>query len=220
MYCQKCGKQIADDAMFCQYCGSEVHSKIQYEKDTKKCPNCGGLIYALETKCKFCGYEIDADIPDSVKDFEKKLTEVLNAPKEKTKRKWYDAIEPDENAKKAIQLIRNYAIPNNTADILDFLILAVSNIVPSAFDEFNGTNVQKETDKHLSEAWISKYQQAVQKAKVLGMEQDKIDRAEQFYNEKMRQVKKEKAKVPIFLLAMFAGIILMFALMIIGFRHM
>lgn len=29
MFCQKCGKEIADDAQFCQFCGQQVNGAIQ-----------------------------------------------------------------------------------------------------------------------------------------------------------------------------------------------
>lgn len=34
MYCNKCGKQIADDSMFCNYCGVKI--EISQQKETNK----------------------------------------------------------------------------------------------------------------------------------------------------------------------------------------
>lgn len=31
MFCQKCGKEIADGAQFCQYCGQQVNGAIQQQ---------------------------------------------------------------------------------------------------------------------------------------------------------------------------------------------
>jgi len=210
MYCKSCGKELPDNAAFCIHCGTATDSNNDKDQKSNKCPNCGGLLASFENKCKFCGHEIISDIPSSVKEFELKIVEISNMP-EKKQSIWRSGY-VTEKTNKIANLIKNYAIPNNPADIMDFMILAVSNIDPSAYDEINNTP-EKINNRVTNDAWISKYEQALQKALMIMGRNENIDRIEALFKEKQIKIKKEKRKTPIFLFILFAGIILILALM-------
>lgn len=55
MFCNKCGKEIRNDAKFCNHCGIEVR-KVEVEK---KCQICGAINRNDEKYCKVCGSQID-----------------------------------------------------------------------------------------------------------------------------------------------------------------
>lgn len=50
MYCEKCGKRIADDSLFCNYCGEMLK-----KHDNMLCPNCGCTFAADQLYCDRCG---------------------------------------------------------------------------------------------------------------------------------------------------------------------
>ena len=67
-------------------------------------------------------------------------------------------------------MIQNFSIPNTKEDMLEFMILATSNVNLKAFDAFNPP---KASEKALTDAWASKAKQVYEKARLsYGSEQD------------------------------------------------
>ena len=87
-------------------------------------------------KCVFCNYEIR----------ERNVSETLQ--------KFCIELSESQNESEKASYIRNYPIPNSKEDILEFMILASSNI--------NG-----ESNITVFEAWSAKLEQAYQKAKMV-----------------------------------------------------
>ncbi len=61
MLCNKCGKNIADDAIFCSYCGQTVENKEQEtskEKSVFVCPNCNKEFDSENVFCDVCGFKL------------------------------------------------------------------------------------------------------------------------------------------------------------------
>lgn len=135
-FCTNCGKLIPDGANFCDGCGAScvVSDKEERKGDVYKCPNCGEPLKSFVAVCPSCNYEL-RDFSASVQKLYEKLEVVVSI---------------DEKA----MLIRNYPVPNTKEDILEFMILASSNI--------NG-----ETHKNLFDAWVSKFEQTYNKAKMV-----------------------------------------------------
>ena len=154
------------------------------------------------------------DIPNSLKVFEKRLNDLMSTP---NKKKIFSTELISERTEKIVQLIKNYVIPNNSTDIIDFMILAVTNITPTVYNDFNGNDADA---KAICEAWISKYEQAHQKAiMIMGNNQD-IDRIQNLYDSKIAMIKKERKKGNFLIWGMIGGmflfVIIMFALMFFG----
>lgn len=40
MFCNKCGKSIADDSAFCNYCRNPIQSEKPQDKQSVICPKC------------------------------------------------------------------------------------------------------------------------------------------------------------------------------------
>lgn len=47
MFCQKCGKEIADDAQFCQFCGQKFNQNIENKKGNSGSKAVGCLVIGL-----------------------------------------------------------------------------------------------------------------------------------------------------------------------------
>ena len=139
MFCSNCGNKLIDNAKFCNACGTKIvkesaeERKNTYDGEIHKCPNCGDTIDAYETVCEACGFELRG----------RKAVSVVHELAMK--------LEQTNDFRKKEELIRTFYIPNTKEDILEFFILATSNI------EVGGNDMK---------AWIAKLEQAYQKAEL------------------------------------------------------
>lgn len=222
MYCKKCGAKLDEDAVFCSICGEKQGSSEPLEKEQKKstrvqviegevhkCPNCGEVIGAFETKCPTCGLEFrDTKASTAVTEFSKQLDELENQRKGKSMTgvvgqafaSAFGVGQTDTIDKQIINLIRNFNVPNTKEDICEFLILACSNINDSVALAQNYSDVGCSSDlefkalKLINDAWIAKATQVYQKAQFsLGDSMD-FKRVEAIYLGKMDSFKKANEK--------------------------
>lgn len=154
-FCKNCGEAIANNAQEQQkpkreqpLAGNPTERKTVYEGYIHKCPSCGEVLEAFLSVCPTCGYEIrDAKSSSSVREFALKL-EAISAQKmpafeEKKsvmKMVFGKDFKEDDEAKEALRrfesqkddekasLIINFSVPNTKEDIMEFMILAASNI--------------------------------------------------------------------------------------------
>ena len=161
--CHNCGHSLAYGAKFCFECGSSVfstgnNSQRQQEWAGKifKCPSCGENLPSFTAICPACGHEFrGASSATSIRDFSLKL-ERANLDSEK------------------INLIRTFPIPNTKEDILEFMILA-------------STNIENSFQADVSEAWSVKFEQAYEKSQVIYGSLPEFERCHELF------VKKKKA---------------------------
>ena len=110
-FCFNCGNEIKEGSKFCNSCGAELqrNEKIDYTIKVMNCPQCGGAINTFLSKCESCGTEFRGlEVAKSVKEFAQKLTET--------------------DTDQRIALIKAFPIPNIKEDIIEYMILASSNI--------------------------------------------------------------------------------------------
>ena len=167
-FCINCGQELADDAKFCAGCGKAVNDnnssaqrKSVYDGELHKCPNCGEVLNSFVTNCPSCDYEIRGiSASSAVKEFAAQLTSA-KTQQEKT------------------AIIRNFPIPNTKEDIMEFMILASSNIT---------NNLEPD----ISAAWQSKIEQAYQKATILFQNEQELLKIQNIYTQVCEKLNKQK----------------------------
>lgn len=183
-YCIHCGKQLPDGAKFCAYCGKTVASanigndgerKVVYDGEIHKCPSCGAALPPFTAVCPSCGHEVrGVQTAQAVREFEARLAYIeskqMPAVQEKksvvkmvfgkdfndkdTVKEAKDHFE-EQKQKEKVSLIVNFAVPNSKEDILEFMILAASNI-----------DAKKGVKDEVSKAWLTKLNQVYKKAQL------------------------------------------------------
>lgn len=224
-YCINCGQELAEGAKFCANCGIavEVNSstnqrKTVYDGEIHKCPNCGNILGAYDSVCEVCGYERrGAKAVGSVRELQVKLENLYaKRPQRKVHTIFTQALRGGQISgvdDEIVGLIRNFSIPNNNEDIMEFIILASSNIDMKVY----GINSQRyqainPAQREISDAWLAKYEQAYQKARLMfGGTQDFLN-IQGVYEQKMREIKKRKWQLPLVLVCCIGGYLLLFAL--------
>ena len=215
-FCMNCGQQLPEGAKFCSNCGTATgeikveasQRKTVYEGDLHKCPNCGELINSFILVCPSCGHEFRGTIQrSSVRELATKLEEIENhRPPKKThtfKDEFlgtYGKFATEDEQK--INLIRNFAIPNTKEDILEFMILASSNIDMKLYGTETGTD-ETGAQRAISDAWMAKFEQAYRKAQISFSESPVFTTIQNIYSEKTKEVKKQKKKKEMELLLLF-----------------
>ena len=174
-FCSNCGVQLQEEAKFCSECGTPVtggniktaERKTVYEGEIHKCPKCGETLNSFVSVCTSCGYELRSKQDEgSVREFAEK-------------------IERAENDEQRIRMIRNFAIPNTKEDILEFVILA-------------STNISSEyTSEETAAAWMVKMEQCRHKADLLLSSDSDYGKIIGLYEKTKKKYKKTKRKEPV-----------------------
>lgn len=169
--------------------------KTVYEGEIYKCPNCGDILDAYESVCESCGWERrGSKATRSVQELSQKLQEIeINRPANK-KTVFRDLEAEGEIISKTdqqkIDLIKNFPIPNNKEDMYEFLVLAISNVDANTYGLSGGSN----THKAISNAWLSKLEQAYTKARVVFGKQPDFSEISVIYQEKQQEIAAVKKK--------------------------
>lgn len=130
-----------DGAKFCQKCGCptqanhKTYTQRQQEFAGKvyKCPNCGEVLKSFEVKCPACGCELrGAKASSAVKEFALKLEAIESRREYEPPRGFFRTLTTNEQLSKTdeqkVSLIKSFSVPNTTEDMLEFMILATSNV--------------------------------------------------------------------------------------------
>ena len=198
-FCRYCGSSTSEEIEETEEKKEETQRKQIYEGDMHKCPNCGELLKSFLSNCPACGHEVrNVQISDSIKELTTKLEKVdlremprsenksflkktfgidlkeLNGYAEAERKEFEEQKEKDK-----ANIIKNFPIPNAKEDVLEFMILASSNM-------------DKKVSKGIVyDAWKSKFEQAYQKAKLLFKDERIMIEIEQMHE----KVKKPKWKI-------------------------
>ena len=208
-YCTKCGRQLEPDAMFCANCGEKrtavvyvpEQRKTVYDGEIHKCPNCGEILNSFVLNCTACGYELrGVKSSNAVSELSINLQRIESLRNERNStaiRRGFFAKGSDDIDEQKINLIRNFTIPNTKEDILEFAVLAAANIDKTSYDDSYGYLSHKINTRRrdLSNAWMSKLEQAYQKAKIILAGDPRLYEIQAIYNSTHKSVKKEKSKI-------------------------
>ena len=162
-FCSNCGKELVSGAKFCFECGTPV-GKVEdttrrtvYSGEIHKCPSCGEVLGAFVSVCPSCGHELrGTQSASSIKDFLSKM-------------------ENSTTDEQRVILIRNFPIPNTKEDILEFMILA-------------STNISKEQRKNIFDAWTVKFAQCYEKTKLIFSNEKDFDKFQSIYEQTNKHI--------------------------------
>ena len=200
--------------------------KTVYEGKIYKCPQCGEVMKSFSANCPSCGHEIRGSrATTSVQEFAMKLEQIEQKQmphfEEKSsvmkmvfgkdfKGDDYDIqqakrdFEKRRKSEKA-SLISSFPIPNTKEDILEFMLLASSNI-----------NVKEGLDDEVTKAWLSKLDQVYEKARlILGNSPDFVQ-IKYIYDKKKAEIKNRKFKGLSIASYIVGGYILLFSILALG----
>lgn len=202
---------------------SYTKRKTTYEGEVYKCPNCGETLPSFTVKCPACGYEIrGTKSVSSVKEFAEKLQRIESqkAPVFREKDSWMKSVfgrdlkENDpakdtadrwEKQKKQeiATLIINFSIPNTKEDILEFMLLASSNI-----------DIKCDINDEVTKAWTMKLKQIYEKSKLLMAGDSDFDKIKMIYDKKRKEILFIKFKVFLLTAGIVIGIIFLWGLLV------
>ena len=213
MFCSNCGTKLNEGAKFCHGCGFAVGTvtpsappvveqpktqerQQEYVGKILKCPHCGSAVTERTVVCPDCGMEITGrSAVSSVQAFKEQLMEIESHRKKAFGGIFsvYSSVAPADKQK--LSLIRNFPIPNTIDDILEFVMLAIANIDVSLSKKSWANSSRSmevfamEMPKVISNAWVSKLQQAYQKAEILFPNEPAFKGIQKLYFDKMKELK-------------------------------
>jgi hypothetical protein len=231
-FCTNCGHHLVDGAKFCFECGAKVDistvshdeaRKTMYDGEIHKCPNCGDILDAHELVCEACGWERrGSKATTSVQELQLRLETLYSKrPPRKMRSVFAYALSGGQvltnEDEEIVSLIKNFPIPNNKEDIMEFAILASSNIDVKVYDSLEGQRYQllNPAQREISDAWLAKFEQAKQKAEIMFGHTPEYLSVRNVYENKMKTIKKQKLKRVWLLLGVFGFFFLMVAFIVI-----
>lgn len=203
-YCVNCGERLQDGVKFCAGCGAFVEHqqsenskrKAVYDGELHKCPNCGETLNSFVVNCPSCGYELrGAKSANAVQELAHKL-DLIESQREYGKPVGVFKKQPQEpqiskTDERKINMIKSFAIPNTKEDLFEFIILASSNINLERYDEQGELS---ESQKAVSDAWLSKLEQAYEKARVSFGYAKEFAKMEELYKKRNAQIENAKKR--------------------------
>ena len=206
-FCKDCGQPLFDDAKFCTKCGTlaigNVEPTIRRQQEFAgtifKCPNCGEALKSFMTTCHTCGFELRGlKTTTAARELTVKLEAVESKREYQKPRSFINRLNNkkiSETDEQKISLIRGFTAPNTKEDLLEFLILAASNIDIELHNSFKYTNVSKDDScKAISDAWQAMFEQVYQKAKISFTGDADFIQIENIHNNLYKRIHKEKVK--------------------------
>lgn len=159
-------------------------------EERRKCPLCGERLGVFQRVCPSCGNEVrNIGSSFSVQQFSEKLEEIekrrkpYKEPGDIAKR--FGVEFRDHTDEKIVNHIRGYEILPTKEDIYAFMILASSKIDTAAFVD--------ESIKEKNAAWISKFEEAFTKARLLFEKDMDFTFFQEVYDELHRRLQEGKA---------------------------
>lgn len=194
-YCSKCGHQISDGAQFCSMCGTPIPREANQRKEAfdgtiHKCPNCGQVLGAFSTVCPSCGYELrNTQAATSLRELFTRIEEITSQSSGGVKQTLLERLRRDttDTDDRAAALVKAFPIPNTREDLIEFIITSASNINVDAFNELKRSNLSS-SDIAMSNAWLSKLEQAYQKASITLSGDITFEKIKALYDSTMKKV--------------------------------
>ena len=212
-FCGKCGTRIDESDSFCPQCGTprfrkqsapdyraQKSAREVFEGAVHKCPNCGAPVTGMQVQCEMCGYEFRTrHSGGSVKELSRKLEQIEQHRQDPTflnqLAKLYGLGSYSKASVAKANLITTFAIPHTKEDIMEFIVLAAGNIVPSVYSGSWGESYVTTHDLKIeTNAWYTKMEQAYNQAKLSFPNDPLFLEVEQIYKAKKEEVNQAKKK--------------------------
>ncbi len=177
------------------------------------CVHCGAPIDPSDSQCPYCGQAILwGQRPSAAQALAKRIEQVeAGRPITQERGIFSQALTdcfPSAVDRQEISMIQSCIIPNTKKDIIEFAVLASSNIRPEVFGFLGGTPIGS-PQRMISDAWVALLEQAFQKAKMLLEGTPEYYAVEQQYLSKKKEIKKKKRQFLV-ALVILAYIVLLF----------
>lgn len=206
-FCMNCGSRLIPNARFCARCGAPVPGAVAQIRGTEqlgKCPNCGATISRLDATCRYCGAQvINKEASYTVKQFAEELAKIEEEAYESEPKgilgayaKSMTQVYGDKTFNRKISHISTFPIPNTVEEISEFVMLAIANINV----EFGKKTLQNARmgrpgftsyrEVTLANTWISKLEQAYNKALISFPDDPMFQKIKGIYENKMRELKR------------------------------
>lgn len=208
-FCTNCGQEVPGGAKYCRNCGAatseeflnkEETRKQTYAGEIRKCPNCGEHLSAFEVSCHNCNFEFhNIAASTAVQNLANEISKIeagrIDYDKDINSKQRLGKEEEISSIDKSIaNVIRTFAVPNTKEDILEFMMLAASNIEMELLEDNPNATVDVKSRKLVSDAWVIKFEQTYQKAKMaLGKSPDFIE-IKEYYEKKEKEIHRSKTK--------------------------
>lgn len=167
-FCVNCGKQLGNGAKFCTSCGKPT-SVINDNNERKNVYD--GQMH----KCPSCGELLNAFVSSCPAcGYEVRGSKASDSVYEFTLR-----LNQVKTVEQRVNVIRNFPIPNTREDIFEFMILA-------------STNISGESENNVFDAWLAKFEQSYQKARLVLENDSDLNKIQVIYNATQKQINKEK----------------------------
>ena len=210
-FCSECGNKVGTIVLEKEERIERIQSVEKYESVIHRCPHCREVIKSFTSHCPSCGSELrDVQKVSSVQEFAERLEKISsktmpayndkgsfmkqvfgkdfnNEDKESEARRRFE----ESKTKEMASFIINYTVPNAKEDILEFMILASTNI-----------DAKKGITDTVSKAWISKMEQVYKKAELTIKNSIDIDQIREIYNRKKQQIKNKKIRSVLSIIAL------------------
>lgn len=203
-FCRNCGTELVENAKYCQKCGYPTKDEQNvsckrtevFVGEIHKCPNCGEVLKSFEINCPSCGYELrGVKATNAVKEFALKL-EAIESKRSISKNKYFSSANSlqliSDTDEQKISLIKSFPIPNSKEDMLEFMLLAMSNLNLRVYASLN--NEIKKSEKMLNDAWVSKIDQVYEKATLSYGSDEKLLEIKNLYDKCYYKINKAKKK--------------------------
>lgn len=173
-FCTNCGQRIPDGAKFCANCGTAVEETKDNQSQRK-------TVFDGELhKCPQCGEVLEAFVTACPAcGYELRGSSITSAVKE-----FAAKLDNATTEYQKANIIRSFPVPNTKEDIFEFMILASSNI-----DEHPNNEVFK--------AWIAKFEQCYQKAKLSFRQESDFVKIQAIYEKTAKEIKRIRRKGPL-----------------------
>lgn len=152
---------------------NQIQPKSNKEGELKKCPSCGAPVKSFTSKCPECGHEFrNINAEHSINELFKTLQAIEKNERNKPRAKSFASMLGDIDIEREIAIghqlsnaIESFPVPNSKESILEFLSMAIPQTKIKIQKLFGMTVNTDKGKQSIKNAWISKCEQIIIKAR-------------------------------------------------------